>query len=160
MEFTLKIKVPSGKIIRIKEIKNKDYFTILKFCENIDLEGLNNTLEHVLFEDNVKSQNLSILDKFYALLYARMVFIDPNLLFIDKNQVKINFNVQNILEKIDLFEDNLDKAVKVGDFTVELGLPNLLYFNNINDLYISVIKNIMFSFLPIVWSPFKRFKFI
>ena len=51
MDFSIKIKLPSGKTIRIPELKNKDYFTILKFCENEDIEGLNEFFHSFLFEN-------------------------------------------------------------------------------------------------------------
>ena len=135
--FKVKVGVPSGKHIRLAELKNRDYQTILKYCENSDLEGLNNFFE-LLLDDEYKS--LDIIDKFYALLTLRMVFIEPDLAFTDDSGNIIKFSISNILEKIDHFQNDFERVVSLQNFTVELGLPNLIYFRDINDIYLSTIK--------------------
>lgn len=139
MEFNIKFRLPSGKTVRIPELKNKDFFKILKFCENEDYEGLNTFFGSSILKN---LDDLDVIDKFYILLLVRMVYVDPELIFEDKNKNTINFNIQNILEKIDLFEGDFDKLYKLDKFELELGLPNLLYFDSLNDIYLSVIKKI------------------
>jgi hypothetical protein len=58
------------------------------------------------------------------------------------NNNNIKFSISNILEKIDHFQNDYNKTINVQDFTIELGLPNLIYFNDVNDIYISTIKSI------------------
>jgi hypothetical protein len=142
MEFNIKTRLPSGRSVRIPELKNKDFFTILKFSENEDYEGLNNFFIASIFKG---LEDLDIIDKFYILLLVRMVYVDPELIFEDKNKNTINFNIENILEKIDLFEGDFDKIYKLDKFELELGMPNLLYFDSLNDIYLSVIKKIEIS---------------
>jgi len=138
--FKVKVQLPSGKHIRVEELKNKDYLTILKYCENTDTEGLNDLFNNLIFKGDLKS--LDIIDKFYVLLIVRMIFIDPDLIFADENNNNIKFSISNILEKIDHFQNDYNKTINVQDFTIELGLPNLIYFNDVNDIYISTIKSI------------------
>jgi hypothetical protein len=138
-EFKIKISVPSGKYIRLAELKNRDYQTILKYCENSDLEGLNDFFDSLL---DVEYKSLDIIDKFYILLTLRMIFIEPDLSFTDDSDRVIKFNISNILEKIDHFQNDFERVINIQNFTVELGLPNLIYFRDINDIYISTIKNI------------------
>jgi hypothetical protein len=138
--FKVKVQLPSGKHIRLEELKNKDYLTILKYCENTDTEGLNDLFNNLIFKGDLKS--LDIIDKFYVLLIVRMIFIDPDLIFADENNNNIKFSISNILEKIDHFQNDYNKTINVQDFTIELGLPNLIYFNDVNDIYISTIKSI------------------
>jgi hypothetical protein len=138
--FKVKVQLPSGKHIRVEELKNKDYLTILKYCENTDTEGLNDLFNDLIFKGDLKS--LDIIDKFYVLLIVRMIFIDPDLIFADVNNNNIKFSISNILEKIDHFQNDYNKTINVQDFTIELGLPNLIYFNDVNDIYISTIKSI------------------
>jgi hypothetical protein len=139
MEFNIKTRLPSGRSIRIPELKNKDFFIILKFCENEDFEGLNSFLNKIFFKG---LEDIDIIDKFYALLLVRMIYVDPEIIFFDKNNSTVNFSIQNILEKIDLFERDYDKVYNINKFKIELGLPNLLYFENLNDIYLSIIKKI------------------
>jgi hypothetical protein len=138
--FKVKVQLPSGKHIRLEELKNRDYLTILKYCENSDIEGLNELFNDLIFKDELRS--LDIIDKFYVLLIVRMFFIDPDLVFADDNSNSIKFSISNILEKIDHFQNDYNKTINVQDFTIELGLPNLIYFSDVNDIYISTIKSI------------------
>lgn len=138
--FRVKVQLPSGRHARIEELKNRDYLTILKYCENSDIEGLNDLFNDLIFKGDLKS--LDIIDKFYILLVLRMFFIDPDLVFADENSSSIKFSISNILEKIDHFQNDYNKTINVQDFTIELGLPNLIYFNDVNDVYISTIKSI------------------
>ena len=139
MDFSIKIKLPSGKTIRIPELKNKDYFTILKFCENEDIEGLNEFFHSFLFEN---LPTIDIIDKFYILVLVRMMYVDPELVLVDSNNININFGLQNIINNIDLLGADYTKAYQNNKFSLELGLPTSLYFTNIEDLYLSVIKQI------------------
>jgi len=139
MQFSIKTRLPSGRTVRIPELKNKHLFILLKFCENEDLEGLNNFFNEVIFTG---LEDLDIIDKFYAVLLVRMIYVYPEIIFEDKDRKTINFNIENILEKIDLFERDYDKVYNLDKFVIELGLPNLLYFENLNDVYLSIIKKI------------------
>jgi len=145
--FSIKITLPSGNVIKIPELKNKLHQTILKYCENSDLEGLCNFFENLLFKGY---GFLNIIDKFYTLLTLRMIFIDPNLTFVDQQERSIKFDISNILEKIDHLESDFTRTITIQQapgksFNIELGLPNILYFKDINDIYNSVIKGITFN---------------
>ena len=140
--FKIKIQLPSGKRIRLEELKNKDYLTILKYCENADIEGLNDLFNFIIFKGDLKF--LDIIDKFYILLTTRMLFIDPDLLFSNTNGT-VNYGISTILEKIDCFQNDFEQTINVQDFTVDLGLPNTLYFKSIDDIYSSIIRTIKFK---------------
>lgn len=137
--FNVKVQLPSGKSTRIPELKNRDFFSILKFCENEDIEGLS-----LLFNDTLLKgcKSLDIIDKFYILILIRMVFVEPEIFFEDSEQRTINYSVQNILDKIELFDNDLTKSIHKNKFTVELGMPSVLYFENLNDIYLNVIKSV------------------
>lgn len=140
--FTVKIKVPSGKTVRVPEIKNKNHLTLLKFCENTDLEGLGLFFEETIFSNIPKSKELTIIDRFYILVYLRMVFIEPNIIFKDQQDRNINFNLSNILHKIDQHENDFSKTVYCNEFVIELGLPNMIYYKDVDDIYTGCIKSI------------------
>lgn len=142
MEFNIKTRLPSGEIVRITELKNRDYFTILKFCENEDYEGLDDFFKKTIFKD---LQELSILDKFYLLLFLRMLFIGSDITFQDKEKRLVKFDLDNILEKINLYDTDFVKVYSFDKFQIELGLPNLIYFKDINDIYTSIIKKVFIN---------------
>jgi hypothetical protein len=74
-----------------------------------------------------------------------MFFIDPDLVFADVKSSSIKFSISNILEKIDLFQNDYNKTITLQDFTLDLGLPNIIYFSNVNDIYTSTIRTIKFK---------------
>lgn len=139
-EFTVKVTLPSGKTVRVPEIKNKNYITILKYCENLDGEGLTS-----FFFNNIYKEfcDLDVLDKFYLLLASRMLFIDPDLTFTTKEQRQVNMPVHLILSKIDHFDGDFTKIYTFDNLTLELGLPTALFFKDTDDIYISSIKKII-----------------
>ena len=140
--FTIKIKVPTGRTVRVPEIKNKEYLSLLKFCQNEDIEGLSSFFEDTIFSKIHNSGELTIIDRLYILIYLRMVFVEPNIFFKDNRDTNINFNLSNILKKIDEHESDYTKTVSRESFTLDLGLPNMLYYNDIDDLFIGAIKRI------------------
>ena len=140
--FKVKISLPSGKSIKLNELTNADYLTILKYCENLDIEGLNEFFDHLIFKNNL---GLDIIDRFYTLLTIRMLFIDADLNFTDIKKSTIKFSITNILEKIDNFNNDFDKTINIDGFIIELGLPTAIYFRDIDDIYTSIIKEIKFN---------------
>jgi len=153
MDFSVKINLPSGKLVRIPELKNKDYFTILKFCENEDLEGLCNFYNFYLFD---KIHSLDIIDKFYILLLVRMMYVDPELVLENENKQNLNYSIQNIIDNIDNTEFDFNKIYRDDKYILELGLPDSLYFNSLNDIFLSIIKNIEISDTKINFSNLKE----
>lgn len=153
MDFSVKISLPSGKSVRVPELKNKDYFTILKFCENEDLEGLCNFFNHCLFNNLL---SLDIIDKFYILLLVRMMYVDPELVLESENKNNINFSIQNIVDNIDSAEFDFTKVYRDDKYILELGLPDSLYFDSLNDIFLSVIKKIQISDTEIDFSSLKE----
>jgi hypothetical protein len=145
-DFNLKITLPSGKDVRIKEISNKVYFDILKFCENQDYEGFNEYTEDVIFSDCI---DVDIIDRFYIMLYYRMLFVSENIVFnSDSLQGKfkeVKYNIRTILEKIEQQYDDHTAVLTEGDLTVTLGLPNTLFFKSVDDVYNSIIKHISYK---------------
>jgi hypothetical protein len=150
MEFSIKLELPSGKLVKIQELKNRDYFTILKFCENRDLEGLDELFSELFFKHDLNT--LNIIDKFYLLLAVRMLFIDPDIGFNDTAGTVIKYSINNILEKIDLLGKDLEAEITESGFNLTLGLPNKLYFRTLNDVYSSVIKTVKYKDKIITFS--------
>lgn len=153
MGFNVKVNLPSGKKVRVPELKNSNYFTILKFCENEDLEGLCKFFNYFLF-DNL--DNLDIIDKFYVLLLVRMIYVDPELILVNADKTNINYNIQNIIDNIDNGDFTLNKIYHQDKYTLELGLPDSLYFDSLNDVFLSIIKKIQILDTKIDFSGLKE----
>jgi len=149
-EFFVKISLPSGNTIQLFELKNRDNQTILKYCENSDVEGLSDFFNRTVFKGK---KSLDIIDKFYTLLSLRMIFIDPDIIFADAVGNEIKYGITNILNRIDLLDIDYTKSIIINEhITVDLGLPNLLYFADVNDIYMSTIKSIKLQSGQVVFS--------
>ena len=93
--FTAEITLPSNKKRRVRELKNREYIDIIKFCENNDLFGLNK-----LFEELYLDNDLNIYDRFYILIYVRMLFVGEKLTFTASDGKNVDVGLDTILEKL------------------------------------------------------------
>jgi len=135
--FNVEVKLPSGKKRRIRELKNRDYLTIVKFCENKDLQGLNLFFEELYFDEE-----LDLFDRFYLLIYVRMLFINENLTFTTEEQKNVELSLDTVLVKIEQSYLDLETTFTDGELKVVVGLPTSLYFEDIDTLFISLIRQI------------------
>lgn len=138
--FSIKVKLPSGTTIRVPELNNKIYLVLVKYCENEDYEGFNDVINEYLNIPN----NLDILDRFYLLVYYRMVFVDESIhLQVEGRSLDLNLNI--ILDKInDIYEDYVE-VININDISLTVGLPTTLYFTSIDDIYNNIIKSINYK---------------
>jgi len=141
-KFHVKLALPSGKSIDVAELTNCNYLTILKYCENQDLAGLNLFFEEIIFKSSTESY--SIIDKFYCLVAIRMIFVGSEISLLNDNH-GISYSVAKILSNLESFEMEQSKLITVHGFKILLGLPNTMYFNNIGEMYTSMIKTICFN---------------
>ena len=74
MEFSIEIALPSGKTVRVRELKNSEYLAIIKFAQNKDFVGLG-----AYFDELFIRPDLNIVDRIYLLIYLRMTFIEPDI---------------------------------------------------------------------------------
>ena len=90
LQFSILVKLPSGRSIRVTELTNNLYLTLIKYSENRDLEGLNQFLITLLDIPH----DLDIIDRLYLLIYYRMVFISDNIIFTNKENRSLEFNIE------------------------------------------------------------------
>jgi len=95
MPFNVEIKLPSGRACRVEELSNKEYFSIIKYSENKDYIGLS-----IFFEERYIESDMHIIDRFYLLIYIRMLFIESSItLNLDEKAIEINLDtILNDLE--------------------------------------------------------------
>lgn len=134
--FNIEIALPTGRKVRVRELKNKEYLTIVKFCQNEDLAGLSMYLDELFIDPH-----LNIVERFYIFLYIRMMFIEADIVLI-KNEREIKIDIASMLDKIESSYINLKRTVKEGGIEVTLDLPRASYFKSVDDLYISTISQI------------------
>ena len=142
LKFSIPVTLPSGRSIRVTELTNKLYLTLIKYSENKDFEGLDSFFIELL---NIPS-DLDIVDRLYLLVYFRMIFISDIIIFSNKDKRSLEFNLELILSKIESIKrDDFIKSYKIKDIIVTLGLPTALYFKNETSIINSVIQSIQFK---------------
>lgn len=138
--FTIELDLPSGRKVRIPELINRDYLTILKFCENKDYRGLSEFLNKLYIEPD-----LNIFDRFFILIYVRKLFVSNKLMFKGKDDMDVTYSLDDALSKlVDNYVD-VDKDLVCGDITLTVGVPIGLYFDSIDDLYQYTIRTVRFK---------------
>jgi len=135
--FSVEIKLPSGKRKRIQELNNRQYLTIIKYCENEDYRGLS-----LFFDDLYLSKDLDIFDRLYTLIYVRMIFINESLFFNTKENREVDISLSTVLDKLEQNYANLNKRVEHNNIVIDLGLPTCSYFETVEDIFNNIIQKI------------------
>jgi hypothetical protein len=147
LQFSIPITLPSGKIVRVPELPNKLYLSLIKYCENRDLEGVNNFFLQFL---NIPA-DLDILDRLYLLVTYRIIFISDSIIFTSNDGKNLTFNLDIILGKIEDFSKGYDEIIVEDGITIQVGLPTTLFYgdehNRVGDVIKSIqIKDIIIDF--------------
>ncbi len=136
MEFSIEVALPSGKKVRVKELKNSEYLSIIKFSQNKDYKGLSEFFDTLFIR-----QDLNIVDRIYLLIYIRMTFIEPDInMTIDNRSISIS--VASMLDKLEASYVDLETKIDVNGIIVTLDLPCITYYDSVDDLLIATIKHI------------------
>ena len=138
--FTIELELPSGKKTRIRELNNREYLSIIKFCVNKDYYGLNDFFEKLYF-----TPDLDIFDKFYILLYIRKLFISSKLELVGKDEVNVSYSIDNILNILEQKYVDFDTEIIHDDIVVGVSIPNTLYFRSVDEIYSFIIKYIQYK---------------
>lgn len=136
MEFSIEVSLPSGKKVRVKELKNSEYLSIIKFAQNKDYKGLSE-----FFEAGFIRKDLNIVDRIYLLIYIRMTFIEPDINMTVNNR-SVSISVASMLDKLEASYVDLETKIDVNGIIVTLDLPCITYYENVDDLLIATIKHI------------------
>lgn len=136
MEFSIEIALPSGKTVRVRELKNSEYLSIIKFAQNKDFRGLGAFLDECFIRPD-----LNIVDRIYLLIYMRMTFIEPDInLSIDNRSITVS--VASMLDKIEESYVDLETKVDINGIEVTLDLPCITYYDTIDELLLATIKHV------------------
>ncbi len=108
-----------------------------------DIEGFNTCIDNLIFS---KTDQLNIVDKFYILLFLRILYIGDQI-SLPGNTISgyVNISLNEILEKFENIEIPQPEFFTIDDFTVELGIPTKIYFNSIDELYFDLIKSVKYD---------------
>lgn len=145
--FSIEVTLPSGKLVRINELNNKDYLVILKFCHNNDYKGLNS-----FFEKLYLTPDLDVFDRFFVLLYVRKLFVSGKLNFLGKNEVDIAYNINDMLEKLIDNYINFERSLEADGIKFKVDIPQGSYFSSIDDLYQYTIREVEYNNNTIIFS--------
>jgi len=138
LQFSILVKLPSGRSIRVTELSNKLYLNLIKYSENRDFEGLNRFFIELL---DIPT-DLDIIDRLYLLIYYRMVFISDSIIFTNKDNRSLEFKLELILEKLEKYNIDYSSVIEEKDIKINLGLPTVIYFDDNYNIFNSVIRNI------------------
>jgi hypothetical protein len=142
--FDFPLILPSGNKVRVPEITNQDIYTLIKFCVADDIEGFERCINSIIFN---RIPPLSIVDKFYVLLFLRIISLGEEITIGLKNSFtnKISLSLNLILEKFESVTPPPNETVDMGRFTIELGIPTQLYFKTIDELYFSLVRSFTYD---------------
>ena len=136
MEFNVEIVLPSGRKCRVEELHNKEYLSIIKFAQNNDFVGISRLLDELFIEPD-----MNIFDRFYLLIYVRMLFIEGNIaLNVEDRQVDVQLSA--ILDKLEANYVDLETKFEDNGIEITLDLPCISYYEHIDELFISTIKSV------------------
>ena len=136
MEFNVEIVLPSGRKCRIEELTNKAYLAIIKFAQNNDLVGISRFFDELFIEPD-----MNIFDRFYLLIYVRMLFIEGSIsLNVEDKQVDVQLSA--ILDKLETNYVDLETKFEDSGIEITLDLPCISYYEHIDELFIATIKNV------------------
>jgi hypothetical protein len=136
MEFNVEIVLPSGRKCRVRELNNREYLTIIKFAQNNDLVGISRLLDDLFIEPD-----MNIFDRFYLLIYVRMIFVEGNIA-INVEDRQVDVQLSTILDKLEVSYVDLETKFEEGGIEVILDIPCISYYEHIDELFISTIKSV------------------
>lgn len=145
-QFNVEIVLPSGKKCRVEELSNREYLSIIKFAQNSDYAGLSK-----YFEDKYIEPDMHIFDRFYLLVYIRMLFIESKIT-LDVNKRTIDIGLESLLNNLENNYIDLETKFEENGIEIILDLPQVTYYNSIDDLYISTIKQVKVANVVVVFS--------
>ena len=145
-DFYIPVKVTENVIVNCKELKNKDYFNILKYSQNQDYKNLSIFFENYL-KTNIESLDqyakLNFIDKAIILLTVRSICISPEITIESKklNKIVKKINLQKIIDS--LIEVNFKNSIKLDNNTqLNLDIPKKLNFFSFDEILEDSISSI------------------
>ena len=136
MEFNVEIVLPSGRKCRVKELHNREYLAIIKFVQNNDFVGVSRLFDELFIEPD-----MNIFDRFYLLIYIRMLFVEGNIaLNVEDKQVDVQLSA--ILDKLEANYVDLETKFEDSGIEITLDLPCISYYEHVDELFISTIKSV------------------
>jgi hypothetical protein len=120
--YTVPLTLPSGLKIRVTELKNRDFFVLVKFCENDDFEGFVGMINRLIPEFSA----LNIVDKAYVLIAYRALFVHAETHVHNEDSIPIAIPLYTILDKLEQLNAS-NRIIPIEQFQVCIS-P----FNNYN----------------------------
>lgn len=145
-EFLIPVQITNNTVINCYEIKNEDYFSILKYLQNQDFKNLSVFFENLIFkllQDKNQYNLLNVIDKVIVLLTLRSICISPEIALESKKLHKTikKLNINNIIKKLQ--DLKFEKAINLSNkLVVNLSLPKKLSFLSLDEVMESCVHSI------------------
>jgi hypothetical protein len=142
-DFFIPIKITGNRTINVLQLKNKQYFNLLKFIQNQDFNNLNDYFNFIIYDlivDKNEYNNLNFIDKLIILLTLRSICIAPDIEFESKDTIKFSkkidiYSIYKQLETIQL-KDN----ISYNNIVVGFNIPKELYYSSFDEIIESCIE--------------------
>jgi len=127
----------SNRLIKVSEFTLEDFRTISFMVENDSDEELHTFLISKLGKD------CNAIDKFYALLMARIKFVNETVTFSGSSNVTVNLNVW--ADKFKSTCIDIRKIISLDDFDVVIDYPENLYYTNFDNMLVDSIYSLKYK---------------
>jgi hypothetical protein len=144
MTFTSKITLPSCKsIIAVQSITNEMHENLQKFLLEDNNEEIEKYFDYILqkcciFNENLTSNHLTIIDKFAILCKIKSISYSSTLKLINAENAAINIDLESIIDQLN--QVNVEKqTIAIDNICFEFNAPTKLHLKAdnafINSLY-------------------------
>ena len=144
--FTIPVQITDNRTVNCYELKNKQFFNLLKFIQNQDFNTLSIFFENLIYEllvDKSEFTNLNIIDKLIILINIRSICISPDIEFESLKKLKFNkkISLTTIYKKFEQITFKTESIIQ-KDLTCIFCIPKKLYYNSVDNLVESCIDKI------------------
>jgi|TARA_R110002110_G_scaffold148108_2_gene339118 hypothetical protein len=149
----MRLEIPSicddTKMIVVEEFTLEDFRSIAFMLES-DSDG---ELYKLLISKVLTPCNS--LDKFHALLHARVKFVNETIAF-NNGTSNISINLNTWIKSFKADYVNIEKTIELDNFTLSLSYPEHFLYENMYDIVIECISSIKFKDTEILLEDLSR----
>lgn len=144
-DFFIPIKITDNRTINLLQLKNKQYFNLLKFIQNQDFNNLNDYFNSIIFDlviEKSEYTNLNFIDKLIILLTLRSICIAPDIEFESKDKIKFSkkIDIYSIYKQLEAIQ--LKDTADCSNIVVGFNIPKELYYPSLDNIIEDCIEYI------------------
>lgn len=145
-DFFISINITENRVVKFLQLKNEQYFNLLKFIQNQDYSNLEDCFNCILQDlilDKTIYTSLNFIDKLICLLAIRSICIAPDIEFESKEKIKLSkktsiYSIYKQLEDISYKE----RYTINNEITINLNIPKKIYYASFDDIVEGCIESV------------------